>query len=162
MRTYAPGDPVAVHQDPVRKPTANYILRALVDIEDGVVRWEQLWTKKVAENRFELCCIPFFICDLALGDEVTKMDDGTVAVLRPSGQWTFHAWFDGATFENRFMRECADQLVRMNVELEWSSPEYLAVSAGEDQVDAVIDTLARYSEIEGAMFEISNRGSGGE
>jgi hypothetical protein len=33
-------------------------------------RDEQLWARQVGDRRFEICCIPFFVYDMALGDVV--------------------------------------------------------------------------------------------
>jgi hypothetical protein len=34
------------------------------------VTTEQLWARQVGDRHFELCCIPYFVYDLALGDVV--------------------------------------------------------------------------------------------
>jgi hypothetical protein len=56
-----------VHPEPVRRDRANFIVRARLP-EPG--RAEQLWGRQLDERSFELCCIPFFLYDVALGDIV--------------------------------------------------------------------------------------------
>jgi hypothetical protein len=53
--------------------------------------WEQLWCKQTGENTFVVCCVPFCLYDLALGDEVETSPPGFREyefrrVLRPSGR----------------------------------------------------------------------------
>lgn len=57
------------------------MLRASLDDIGGGDNYEQLWTKRVGEDRFEICCIPFFVYDLALGD-VVRADARTGYVIR--------------------------------------------------------------------------------
>lgn len=89
---------VAVHEHPVWRERANFIIA--VTIERG--RWEQLWARQVGEHRFEICCIPFFAYNLALGDEVeTAPENGrqymVQRVAKPSGHYTFRGWFDASS-----------------------------------------------------------------
>ena len=66
---------------------------ARVDDPKNEIAKEQLWTRKIDAFRFEICCIPFFIYNLSLGDEVDTDDNFTVKnIARPSGQYTFRVW----------------------------------------------------------------------
>ena len=70
--------------------------RALIGKKEGGNEWEQLWWQQVAPKRFVLCCIPFFVYDLSLGDEVkTDEDNVLLTVLKRSGQVSFRVWFGG-------------------------------------------------------------------
>ena len=42
-------------------------------MKDGKNEWEQLWGKEVGPQRCIVCCIPFFVYDVALGDEVVPI-----------------------------------------------------------------------------------------
>lgn len=57
------------------------MLRAAVDDVGGADSFEQLWTERVGADRFELCCIPFFAYDMALGD-VVRAEAATVYVIQ--------------------------------------------------------------------------------
>lgn len=72
---------IATHANPVRRPVPSFMLRALLDDIEGRDNYEQLRTKRVGEDRFEVCCIPFFAYDLALGD-VVRADAETGYVIR--------------------------------------------------------------------------------
>ena len=50
------------------------------------VTTEQLWARRVDDEHHEICCIPFFVYDLALGDTVEVDADHLVTrVVEPSG-----------------------------------------------------------------------------
>src|SRR5207237_9725655 len=67
------GDKDEVHSDPVWRERADFIIGAPLP-EEG--RAEQLWARRLGEPlMFEICCIPFFLYDVALGD-VLQTDSG--------------------------------------------------------------------------------------
>jgi Domain of unknown function (DUF4265) len=96
-----------VHQTPVWKDRANFIINMIVEQEpDGSKVWEQLWSEQTGEMLFRLCCIPFFVYDL--GDEVETRPEGEQRyvvdrVVRRSEHYTFRVWF-GAS-DNPDVRE---------------------------------------------------------
>jgi Domain of unknown function (DUF4265) len=122
-----------VHQDPVWRERANFIIHAELSGEDRPKRFEQLWARQVGDDRFEVCCIPFFVCDLALGDvAATAPRDGrkyvVARVAEPSGRYVFRAWF-GQSFYPR--DEIASELKALGSLIEWSSRNLLAVDAAD-------------------------------
>jgi hypothetical protein len=98
---------------------------------DQQTRWEQLWARTVGPNTFELCCIPFFAYDLALGDvvetapEADKLDV-VQRVVKPSGHYTFHVWFQAPSPEAT--ASVVRRVGELRCELEWSSDRLVAVS----------------------------------
>src|SRR5947209_2116831 len=72
----------AVHSEPVWRDRSNFIIAAEV-LGGGDTRTEQLWARQVDEHRFEVCCIPFFVYDVALGD---------VVVTSPKGDRKYTSW----------------------------------------------------------------------
>lgn len=117
----------AVHENPVWRDKANFIIRAHLEKNEGRSEWEQLWALRLDERRFSLCCIPFFAHDLALGDEVETDDDFVLSrVARPAGQTTFRIWFGGQDAETR--QELVREIEAMNSLMEWSSGNLLALS----------------------------------
>lgn len=80
----------AVHQDPVRRDRSNFIVAGPIR-DGGDIKTEQLWARRDDEGRrFEVCCIPFFAYDLALGD-VVETNAGFLVerVVRQSGRYVF-------------------------------------------------------------------------
>lgn len=85
----------AVHRDPVWRERSNFIIATEVDPADTNVTTEQLWARKVDDCHFELCCIPFFAYDLALGDVVEVDADYMVRrVSTASGRYVFRVYFE--------------------------------------------------------------------
>lgn len=90
----------AVHQEPVWRDRSNFVIAAAVP-GGGDTETEQLWGRQIDERRFEICCIPFFVYDLALGDVVETDGDYIVErVVEPSGRYVFRVWF-GESFHPR-------------------------------------------------------------
>src|SRR5438552_1837267 len=67
-------DEVKVHPSPVWRQRADFILQMKIDAPDPTPRYEQLWSRQLGGELFEVCCIPFFIYDLSLGDQVRVSD----------------------------------------------------------------------------------------
>ncbi len=117
----------ATHSQPVWRERSNFIIATSIDSGNTDVQTEQLWARKIDERHFELCCIPFFAYDLALGD-VVETDDGYMArrVSTPSGRYVFRVWF-GESFHPR--DEVAAELESLGALVEWSSRNLVAVDA---------------------------------
>jgi hypothetical protein len=143
----------AVHRDPVWRERANFIVSVAVDSADTDVSTEQLWARKVDDRHFELCCIPFFAYDLALGD-VVETDAGYVVqrVSTPSWRYVFRAYFDRGNHGNR--DSTVETLQALGAQVEWSSPSLLAVDA-RDQAHAqqVADYLYEQEKAQRLMYE---------
>jgi hypothetical protein len=153
----------AVHADPVWRDRANFLIKARLPPISGEnaalsKEWEQLWCKQIAENQFEICCIPYFVYDLALGDVVETGLEGEdryliQRVLRPSGRFCFRVWFGGsATSHSR------DEVIQFAAQLgclsEWGSTNLLAIDAGsEGQAHALADYLAQREQVGSLVYE---------
>lgn len=123
-----------VHSEPVWRERSNFIINAELAEEDLPNRFEQLWARQVGDDRFEICCIPFFLFDVALGDVVAtspKEDRKYVLdhVVERSGRYVFRVWF-GESFHPR--DEIAEELGRLGALVEWSSVNLLAVDATDE------------------------------
>src|SRR5437016_12137654 len=57
-----------IHPEPVWRERADFIISAPLLLEEG--RAEQLSAWHEEDHLFEICCIPFFVFDVALGDVV--------------------------------------------------------------------------------------------
>jgi uncharacterized protein DUF4265 len=142
-------DTEAVHPDPVWRDRANFTIGAALP-EEG--RTEQLWARQIGDQRFEICCIPFFVYDIALGDVVETDSRLTVVrVVERSGRYVFRAWF-GESFHPR--EEIAERLHAMGALLEWSSANLLAVDAPDgSHAQVIADFLAEEERAGRLMFE---------
>src|SRR6266550_5216238 len=114
-----------IHPEPVWRERADFIISAPLLLEEG--RAEQLSAWHGEDHLFEICCVPFFVFDVALGDVVeTNARHDSVDVVQRSGRFVFRVWF-GESFHPR--QEIADQLSDLGALLEWSSDNLLAVDA---------------------------------
>lgn len=127
---------VKVHRDPAWRDRANFIIQALVEHGGDREIREQLWARQAGE-RFEICCIPFFVRDLALGDEVEAEPDDAGRqllrrVVRPSGNQTFWVWFEDEA-KTALLHRVRDGLERLGCLTEGYSRGLLAFNAESDR-----------------------------
>ncbi len=131
-----PDEKIATHPHPIWQDQANYIIMAECEI-DGKKYKEQLWTKRLGDNHFRICCIPFFLKNVHLGDEVdTTLKDGVPyllhSVLKPSGHQTFRIWFQKSAPKELYIS--LPQMIQKHQGLiEWSSTHLLTVSSSSQK-----------------------------
>jgi len=131
---YQSGDYEAVHKNPVWRDKANFIIAADISEDDNKREWEQLWSRKISDSRFEICCIPFFVYDLALGDEVETDENHVITnVAKKSGQTIFRIWF-GELLDKGVRDEVANKMQQLGCEQEWSSENLLAISVSTNKM----------------------------
>lgn len=132
-------DTHVLHLEPAWRDKSDYIIDA--KLEDGMPRrWEQLWVRQVAARQFEICCIPFFLYDLGLGDLVETGPSGedeyvVKRLVRSAGHHTFRVWFKGSS-ERAARQAVLSEVGRVGCLFEWSSENLLAIDAATDE-DAV-------------------------
>lgn len=147
-----------VHLSPARRDRADFIINANIEAEGLPRRFEQLWVRQLGERRFELCCIPFFIYDLALGDEVETTPQGDqeyilARVVKPSGGYTFRAWF-GDSSHATARDDVIEALRDLGSEFEWHSEDLLAIDAADDvRAQDVADFLQEREQLGHLTYE---------
>ena len=127
------------------EPSAFVAAGARGELTDAPSMFERLWTRRIrrlGRTRYEICCIPFFVYDLHLGDVVeTEAVAGhrfvVKRVVQHSGQVTLRVWF-GDTNRLAARNEVPDELASLGCLLEWSSANLLAVSAPSDEQAAFV------------------------
>ena len=144
----------STHAEPVWRERSDFIINAPL-AEAG--RFEQLWVEKVGENQFRVCCIPFFLYDLALGDVVETAAQGErryvfSRVLMKSGRYVFRAYFERPQY--RFRDASVEELGRLDALVEWSSPSLLAIDACDHaHAQLVADYLQEQESAGRLMYE---------
>src|ERR1044072_2216153 len=100
------------HAAPVWRDRGDFLIQAELIGEGSVVAIEQLWARQLKEERFEICCIPCFAYDLALGDEVETVDWVVQRVVKKSGHYTFRVLLGNSSEPNILERtlELVDSL----------------------------------------------------
>ncbi|MGA9596656.1 MAG: DUF4265 domain-containing protein [Acidimicrobiia bacterium] len=125
----------AQHAEPIWRERADFIIAADISSYSEVAEYEQLWARQIDELSFEVCCIPFFAYDLALGDHV-ETDSGDrryviARVIQPSGRYVFRAWFGDS---HHPQEEIVAELLAMGALVERSSAHLFAVDAHDAQL----------------------------
>lgn len=144
-------DELKKHPRPAWGERADCVLQMRIETGnaglDNPPRYEEIYARDVGEEFFQVCCVPFFLYDLALGDIVKVASQNGVQIVegvaQESGQHTFRAYF-GRTFMPAARDVLIDELSTMaGVVAEWYSDDLLGLSA---ENDAVAKTLARWLE----------------
>lgn len=122
----------STHADPVWRDRSNFIINAALP-EAG--RFEQLWARQRPDDLLEICCIPFFLYDVALGDVVRTTARGDrryilSEVVSPSRWYVFRVWFGAASDPTSVV---VDRLRSLGALMEWSSANLLSVDASDQQ-----------------------------
>lgn len=147
----------AVHENPVWRERADFIIHVKLESEQTEKRWEQLWARQIGENRFEICCIPVFAYDLALGDEVeTEPHDAkcfvVARVVKPSGRYVFRLWFGDAKHPAT-REEILQELQQMGALVEVYSHNLVGVDATAKIAQKVADALHQREQLEHLIYE---------
>lgn len=143
----------STHPEPVWREKANFVINAKLP-EEG--RFEQLWARQVTEDTFEVCCIPFFLYDVALGDVVQTHEASgrkymLSSVVRPSGHYVFRAYFGRSAHP---LEEIVERLTELGATMEWSSSTLLAIDAFDlSHAQQVADFLQARADLGQLMFE---------
>jgi len=145
----------ATHQAPAWCDRADFIIGTEIEPNEAGVETEQLWARRISQTEFEVCCIPFFAYDIALGDIVETTADFTVRqVSKPSGRFVFRVFFTNPDMPKD---SCFDSLVSLGATCEWSSANLLAVDA-EDEVHAQrISNYLLVESLTGSIFYETGR-----
>ena len=143
----------STHAEPVWRERANFIINAPLP-EAG--RFEQLWTRQVGESQFEICCIPFFLYDLALGDTVETAPQGgrqyvLSRVLNRSGRYVFRVFFERPQYRHR--DATVEAVEALGAQVEWSSPSLLAIDVEGASAQKVADLLHDLEQQERLVYE---------
>jgi len=124
---------VVVHDQPAWRDRADFVLFAAIDGEGTPKKWEQIWARSRGEHSYEICCIPFFVYDLALGDVVVvgPRDDKHFVisdVVEKSGRYVFRAWF-GENHDRRAQEELIEFVSAQGLLVERRSAHLVAIDA---------------------------------
>jgi hypothetical protein len=140
---------IVMHFYPVWQERADMLLFATLEPERHAL--ELLWGRQLEGHEFEICCIPFYVSGLALGDVVAtepgdEQPNRIHRVVKPSGHVTFYIRLDSSAtpdVQERIVSELAEQ----SCWLEWVGPQLLAVSAPmQAQAQSAMQLLSQERE----------------
>lgn len=118
-----------IHENPVRRSDGNYIAR--IDLApfgfDGEV--EQVWLKRLTDEQFSLCCIPFRAYGVSLDDIVElSADRVTVSrVARMSGRRSLRILFLPSSDLPAVLDRVRGEISRLGLMSEWSGDRHVAI-----------------------------------
>ncbi len=142
---------IITHPTPVWKDRADFLIVARINQgqPEAEWQWEQLWVRQLSSHLFEICCIPFFLYDVCLGDCVTaEFDSEDRYVLdrtaRLSGHFSFRVWFTDEETRLKFPREL--ELLGCRTERRWETSNLLAVDADTESLAQRVADLLHTSE----------------
>ncbi|MBF4573159.1 DUF4265 domain-containing protein [Herbiconiux sp. VKM Ac-1786] len=137
---------IVVHRAPIWRDRADYIFRAAIPDPAPTASIEQLWGRKQG-HLIEVCCIPYFLYDVNLGDLVSLSDENTLeSVVEDKGHCTFRAFF------SEHLESIADvdrDLRGRGAGTEWLSNRLVALDAPSGEAA---------SELSAFLATLENRG----
>lgn len=149
---------IAVHERPVWREYANFMI--FYDLSnDGLNdRWEQLWVSQICENEFRICCIPFFSYGVSLGDHVSTRESSgkkyvVKSVVKKSGHKTFRLWFGDVVSYDKIRLKVEDYLLSKKLLFEWSSKNLLAIDISEEFNEGDFTFFAQSLTEHGVSYE---------
>jgi hypothetical protein len=124
------------HSDPAWRSRANFIAHGRVHgVNDHKRTYEQLWTRDLGNSRFELCCIPYFLYNVNLGDHVELGPDGDLQhvlkrVVHDGGHSTFRFYCVGeASLATETLQKVVMNLKERGCCIEHEGNGYVAADA---------------------------------
>ena len=147
----------ATHDNPAWLRKANFILN--VDLAEFQMpgRAEQLWTRRIDESHFELCCIPFFSYGFALGDWLEQCAERGAVVVKRMDHKVLRAAAVDSSQQDRLHPILHDWAEKTGLLYEWFSPSYLAIDippGGQDRLD--VTALDDFENDEEIRYEIDD------
>ena len=125
-----------------------------VDLADHGLpgNFEQFWARKIAPNRYQICCIPFFSYGIALGDEVETDSECTITrVSERAGHRTLCVAVADEHKVDSMHRFLHDWVSSTGLLHEWHAAGYLAIDLppGTDagQIMAALAHLERCGDL---------------
>lgn len=147
---------IITHENPIGRGPANYIIHAdLSDRQDG---WrEQLWTRQLTEDRFQVTCLPFFTYGICYLDVVAIDSNHLVtSVVQKSGHRTLRvALAAGHQARNQLHELLHSRVVEAELPHEWLEGTYLSVdlSPGTNPT-SLVETLTSPARAGALHWEI--------
>jgi len=151
-----PPDAIVTHAHPAWQQRANFIIRAAIPDPTPSKQVGQLFCQQIDRTRFILCCIPFFLYDLALGDEVMTNDAYELTgVAQLGGHFTFRALCEGTPDVQDFVGpEVMKHAKKLDCLYEWYSARLVAIDAPDyESARAISGVLFRLEEAQRLHYE---------
>ncbi|RLU79741.1 hypothetical protein CTZ27_36555 [Streptomyces griseocarneus] len=116
------------HENPIGRGRSNYMIHA--DLSEREAGWrEQLWTRQITDDGFEVVCLPFFTYGICYRDVVTIDSNHLVsAVVHKSGHRTLRVALVIKHYNRDQLHELLHgKVAEADLPHEWLQGTYLAV-----------------------------------
>lgn len=139
----------AEHRAPARADRADSVVYVELPDDPGVFKWEQLPARRVSADHYEICAVPFFAYDLALGDivETSRVTGHGIVNLRiervvsPSGHETYRVRFHHDVASDPEGTRLLEWIQSLGCEYELWSPRTAAIDTDDDNAQVLADYL---------------------
>lgn len=137
-----------VHESPVRRSESNYIARADLAPFGLEGEAEQLWLRRLGDEQFSLCCIPFRTYGLALDDVVELSADGTtiVRLVRASGRRVCRILLMAGAGVSGALERITIEVSNLGLMSEWSGDRHIAIDVPSGMDIASVLEMAEHEE----------------
>ena len=147
------------HVEPIWPEKSNFLIGVSVSptkAEPSSSAWEQLWSNRLSDYKFELTCIPMFAYGISLGDIVeTDSNFMITRVVMHSGHKTYRVWF--MKEESSFQKQIFDSLANFGCLLERYSSKLIGVDTPTADIGLLVKSYLSKIEQDGDIyFEIGN------
>jgi hypothetical protein len=122
-----------VHDEPAVRPDPAYI--AMVDLAPFGFRdqMEQIWLCPLGGGRYEVCCLPFRVYGLAMGDIVSldAQARNVTEIVQRSGNRLFRIFFPPSIPADRFLaakERVVFVIQEAGLKVEWSGDRHVAIN----------------------------------
>lgn len=139
----------AVHMSPAWREQSNLLFTAAIEEHGDSPGREQLWGKIISKNTALLCCIPFFLYDLSIGDLCNISDDFKFISVREAGDQDTYRIF----FSHQFDKDSdliLEKIKAFDCLFEWYSQRLLAVSVRKS-ISSILSHELQLFEEEGLL-----------
>jgi Domain of unknown function (DUF4265) len=154
MSAIGESDFVATHAHPAWRNKANYIFRCRIISDSKEIEWEQMWGREISENTYEVCCIPFFLYGISLGDIVEIDSDKNHKVIDKSDNATIRIWTKG--LDSKKKEQLFSDMLEICDNAELHSSDHVALSFKKNQSDSLINFLQQKLTDVDFYYEISD------
>ncbi|WP_326566213.1 DUF4265 domain-containing protein [Amycolatopsis rhabdoformis] len=151
-----------VHESPVGRGDSDCIARADLAPFGFEGEVEQLWLKRLEDGLFEVCCIPFRVYGISLGDIVALSPDGTTVarVVGKSGRRVLRVFLLETPGFSSVAREFEAEISRLGLLREWSGDRHAAVDVPIGvEVAGIIGLLEREEAASRVFWEWADAAS---
>lgn len=94
---------------------------------------EQIWLRPLGDKKYEVCCLPFRVYGLALGDVVTLDPEArnVNGIVQHSGNRVFRIFFPSSIPLNGFLsakKDVISAICDTGLQAEWSGERHVAIN----------------------------------